>query len=220
VDSIALAVLWGSGGTLQDRVLRGERVTNGMAEKWLAGCAACLAALHRRGLCAGRLDSKGVSLFPPRGAADPAGAKAKAKARGGGSSSAGVPTGPPQATRRAVPDAKVTDLSRVGPLPPGDVALAAVSSDPRASALAAALFNEAAGASPEADGAGRLALPADVEAASQCPWTLRELVWSANALPPGYADLDDADGERGRFEDGPALAATPGAPPLGEVGAL
>jgi hypothetical protein len=117
-----------------------------------------------------------------------------------------------------VPDAKVTDLTRVGPLPPGDVALAAVSSDPRASTFAAALFNQAAGASPEA-GAERLALPADVEAASQCPWTLRELVAAANALPPGYADLDDADGERGRLEDGPALAATPGAPPPGEVGA-
>ena len=79
VDSVALAVLWGTGGTLHDRLLRGERVTNNMVEKWMAGCAACLMALHARGLCLGKLDTKGVSLFPPV-SNDPGGAMAKRRA--------------------------------------------------------------------------------------------------------------------------------------------
>ena len=40
--------------------------------------------------------------------------------------------------------------------------------------------------------------------------------WTENALPPGYADLDDGDGARGVFEEGPS-GITAGALSPGEV---
>lgn len=41
-------------------------------------------------------------------------------------------------------------------------------------------------------------------------------MWTENALPPGYADLDDDDGARGVFEEGPS-GITAGALSPGEV---
>ena len=199
VDSVALAVLWGTGGTLQERLLRGERVTNSTVEKWMAGCAACLMALHARGLCLGRLDAKSVSLYPPV-SNDPGGAMAKRRAaraakkaaaeaaaasaavggqrarsrgapdskgplkrrpkgphvdsKGGtGGREFNVPSGPPKATRVAVPEAKVHDLSRVGLLPLNDVlktspAAAAGTSRPNSSPSKATTGSFAAAMSP------------------------------------------------------------------------
>lgn len=173
--SLGHVVAWGRGGTLHDRLTRGSRVSDGEARRWIAGVAACLAALHGRGWALGRLDAHAVLLFPREDDDGAAAARRAAKANAAAAEALAAGTAP-RAARPRCPEAKVADLTRCGPA--DDVAAAAAR-------RAAALLASSHPSSPPPPGS----VPG-------CPWRLRDLCRHRNALPPHFLDLDDDDGAR------------------------
>ena len=81
ISSVGLASVWGTGGTLAEKITKGGRMSETQICRWLAAVAAALAALHRRGLAMGRLDAESVMLYPSKEEEDAAMAALVADAR-------------------------------------------------------------------------------------------------------------------------------------------
>jgi hypothetical protein len=48
IESISIIYLWGSGGSLFERIRSGKRISSAVAARWIAGVAACLTTLHSK----------------------------------------------------------------------------------------------------------------------------------------------------------------------------